>query len=227
MSSTALFDRLLVVSPHLDDAVLSAGRVLAAHPGATVATFFSGLPERGLPLTDWDRRCGFASGEQAVLQRREEDRIALSLLEARAVWLDFLDAQYQASPHSDELAEALAPLLRELQPAAVLLPLGLFHSDHLLTHEATWQALGRWPDIHVLAYEDVPYRAQPGQVQQRLTALAQAQVRATPVRWTEEGSAAMKSRALRSYETQLRVLGPNAFDDARAPERCWRLERAA
>lgn len=37
-------DRLLVVSPHLDDAVLSCGCWLASRPGAAVVTVFAGRP---------------------------------------------------------------------------------------------------------------------------------------------------------------------------------------
>ena len=37
-------ERVVVVSPHLDDAVLGCGRFLAVHPGATVVTVFAGNP---------------------------------------------------------------------------------------------------------------------------------------------------------------------------------------
>lgn len=218
--------RLVVVSPHLDDAVLSCGQVLAAHPGSTVVTLFAGFPAPDAPLTEWDQRCGFPNGEQAVAHRREEDRIALSLLEARPDWLDFLDAQYAVSPTPDELAAALAERLPELSPDAVLFPLGLFHSDHVLAHQAALKALAAVPHALRLAYEDVPYRAMPGLLQQRLMALAQAGWVATPARWREEGSAAVKQRALKAYVTQVATLGPGGTDDAAAPERCWRLHEA-
>jgi len=51
----ALLGRVLAVSPHLDDAVLSTGRLLAACAGAVVVTVLAGFPEPGLALTDWDR----------------------------------------------------------------------------------------------------------------------------------------------------------------------------
>jgi hypothetical protein len=37
-------DRLLVVSPHLDDAVFGCGELIASRPGATVARLFAGPP---------------------------------------------------------------------------------------------------------------------------------------------------------------------------------------
>ena len=52
---------VVVVSPHLDDAVLSCGQLLAASREAIVLTVFSAGPDEGAPLTDWDRACGFVS----------------------------------------------------------------------------------------------------------------------------------------------------------------------
>ncbi|ASL48945.1 hypothetical protein bAD24_p01230 (plasmid) [Burkholderia sp. AD24] len=52
-------DRLFVVSPHLDDAVLGCGLTLAAHSDANVSTAFTAAPEHDM-TTDWDRDPGFA-----------------------------------------------------------------------------------------------------------------------------------------------------------------------
>lgn len=224
MPTIATLDRTVVVSPHLDDAVLSCGQLLAAHPGSTVVTLFAGIPDPDVPASDWDRRCGFDSAAQAVAQRREEDRIALSLLEARAVWLDFLDNAYHRYPTPDEVAAALQQVLLELAPDTVLFPMGLFHADHLLAHEACMRAVRALPDARCLVYEDVPYRAIQGQLQQRLMALAQEQVCLTPLRLKAEGSAALKAHAVQAYASQLKGFGPGGLDDAEAPERCWCIE---
>ena len=42
-------DSVVVLSPHLDDAVLGCGRLLSAHPGATVVTVYAGAPEATPP----------------------------------------------------------------------------------------------------------------------------------------------------------------------------------
>ncbi len=48
--------RVVVVSPHLDDAVLGCGQLLAAWPGATVVTVFAGKPAvYPTPQREWDR----------------------------------------------------------------------------------------------------------------------------------------------------------------------------
>ena len=67
-------DRLLVISPHLDDAVLSCGALLLAHPGATVATLFAASPPAYTdPLNEHDTDCGFRPGDDTMAVRREED----------------------------------------------------------------------------------------------------------------------------------------------------------
>ncbi|MEW6704722.1 MAG: PIG-L family deacetylase [Pseudomonadota bacterium] len=227
MPTLESLDRSVVVSTHLDDAVFSCGRILAAHPGSTVVTVFAGIPDRHVPASDWDRRCGFGSAAQAVAQRREEDRIALSLLEARAVWLNFLDGAYATSPAPGEVARSLQQVLLELAPDTVLFPLGLFHSDHLLVHEGCAEAVRALPDARVLVYEDALYRGLKGLLQQRLMALAQGGVCLTPLRLKIEGSAALKAHAVQAYESQLRGFGPRGHDDTEAPERCWCYEPVA
>ncbi len=91
----------LVVSPHLDDAVLSAGLFLLTEPGAVVATVMAGHPGPGV-LSDWDRACGFVDGDDPVARRRDEDRAALAILGARPHHLEFLDQPYRAGRAADE-----------------------------------------------------------------------------------------------------------------------------
>jgi LmbE family N-acetylglucosaminyl deacetylase len=90
-------DRLIVVSPHLDDAVLGCGHLLAQRPGAVVITVFAGRPPRRERVTPWDAAAGFGPGDDVVGARRMEDRRALGALGARPLWLPFLDAQYGPS----------------------------------------------------------------------------------------------------------------------------------
>lgn len=54
-------DRVVILSPHLDDAVLGCGRFMAAHPGVTVLTVYAGKPTYyPEPMTRWDRIAGTA-----------------------------------------------------------------------------------------------------------------------------------------------------------------------
>ncbi|HJV63296.1 MAG TPA: PIG-L family deacetylase [Albitalea sp.] len=217
---------MLVISPHLDDAVLSCGRLLAARPGSTVLTVFAGVPRDARRLTEWDRRCGFASAAQAIAERRREDCAALAELEARPRWLDFLDSQYGETPTVDAVCEALRAAIIECGPDVVLYPLGLFHSDHLLVHEASRAALEAFPATPAMAYEDSPYRGMPGLLQQRLGIFLAQGLCATPARLeAQDAFAARKAQALRRYASQLAGLGSGGDADAAQPERFWTLER--
>src|SRR5262245_53606305 len=81
-------DRVVIVSPHLDDAVLSCGRFLGAHPGTHVVTVFAGNPPAyPEPLRLWDLQSGFAPGDDVMEVRRQEDKAALAILDASPVHL--------------------------------------------------------------------------------------------------------------------------------------------
>jgi LmbE family N-acetylglucosaminyl deacetylase len=119
----------------------------------------------------------------------------------------------------------LRELLRPLAPDTLLYPLGLFHSDHLLVHEACRAALKALPGLEPLAYEDALYRARPGLLQRRLAELAASGMQATPaLRVPPAGVAPLKAQAVQAYASQLRALGPDAADDTARPERYGALE---
>ena len=146
-------------------------------------------PKQAGMRTDWDLRCGFANAQEAMAQRRQEDRRALATLRAQPVWMDFIDSQYGPAPGEDDIARSLRQVLRALGPTPVLLPMGMFHADHLLVHRACLKALAHWPDRPALAYEDALYRAKTGLLQQRLTELAAQGITATPDARQPQGGA--------------------------------------
>jgi LmbE family N-acetylglucosaminyl deacetylase len=220
--------RLVAVSPHCDDAVLACGQVLAAHPRALVVTCFAGRTSPPPPLTGWDGDCGFREGDDVVGLRRAEDRAALAEVGAAPIWLDFPDAQYAPSPTPEAVAAALAAVIVAARPGVVLLPLGLFHSDHHLAHDAARRLVADLDDVTWLAYEDALYRRLPGLVQDRLVELAGA--RLAPRRaWPDaEPGLDRKRRAVACYASQLRGLataGRLGHADAFAAEGYWRIGR--
>jgi hypothetical protein len=64
----------------------------------------------------------------------------------------------------------------------------------------------------------------PGLLQQRLAAMAQAGIRATPARVASAPDGTLKRQAVQAYASQLRAFGEGGFADVEQPERCWRLE---
>jgi LmbE family N-acetylglucosaminyl deacetylase len=195
---------------------------LAVHPGAVVATVFAGVPDNAARCTDWDRRSGFTTAAEAVAARRAEDRHALALLGAEPVWLDFADDQYDQPRRRRDVVDALRRLLRQLAPATVLAPLGLYHRDHRLAHQCALIAAGAERLTPLLAYEDAIYCSMPGLLQARLASLQRRGIRATPARMPR-GDAQLKQRALAAYVSQRRAFPADGWRDAVGPERCWHL----
>jgi LmbE family N-acetylglucosaminyl deacetylase len=150
---------VLVISAHLDDAALSCGQFLAGRPEVTVATIFAGTPSTKSVLTAYDAKTGFKSAVEAMEARRAEDREAMSVLQANAVHLEFVDSQYGGRLKQPPLVKRLVELIGELNPEFVVGPLGLVHGDHGAVRDAVLEATrnGTRP---VWLYEDLPYRVQ-------------------------------------------------------------------
>jgi LmbE family N-acetylglucosaminyl deacetylase len=232
-----------VVSPHLDDAILSLGGEIFQRSRAgsevSIVTVFAGEPDSLDPAGPWDRRCGFATAGEAARARRREDAAACGIVGARPHWLPFPDGQYGAHPRS-EVGRALAPLLGSAD--LVLTPgFPLVHPDHpwvtaLVVDAADGPTVG--------CYLEQPY-ASTWALRPELSArgllgcaagLAALRLRrrrgpiSTPalrdgrpaVRWSccagTRTSREAKRRALRQYASQRAALGTWTFAQIRAYE---------
>jgi LmbE family N-acetylglucosaminyl deacetylase len=225
------FERVLVFSPHFDDAAMGAGHLLLAHPGSTVCTVFAGPPAHYPDTpTEWDALGGFRAGDDVVAIRRQEDRAALDVLGAAHHWLEFVDHQYLAPAEratADDVAPALAAVVDEVQPTAVVLPLGLANPDHVVTHEAGVQVAQRRPDLAWFAYEDAGYKHIPGMMAWRVSKLFRSDLWPTPMIVPTSQDHARKRAAIECYESQLGPLRADHALDARidgaVPEQFWQL----
>lgn len=104
--------RYIYFSPHLDDAILSAGGLISdqTKEGIPVEiwTFMAGVPD-GDQLTEFAQSMhkiwGTTSAKETIQIRREEDRQAASRVGARAVHFDFLDCMYRRGKKGEGLYE--------------------------------------------------------------------------------------------------------------------------
>ncbi len=170
--------RTIYFSPHLDDAVLSAGGLIyeQAKAGLPVEiwTFMCGFPKDD-DLTDLARVMhkiwGTEGAEQAVRLRREEDQRAAAIVGAKAVHFDFLDCIYRRGRDGEPLyttsvfeplsgaeedlpAQVAQAMIAWLKPDDVVVcQLGVGdHVDHLIVRTAA-EMLKR-----PLVYDaDIPY----------------------------------------------------------------------
>jgi LmbE family N-acetylglucosaminyl deacetylase len=232
----AILARIVVVSPHFDDAVLGATHLIACHRGTTVVTVLGGRPP-AYPAepTSWDACGGFGPGDDVVAIRQEEDRSAMAFLEATPVWLDFPDHQYLAKderPRPPEVAPVLAEAIAAASPTAVFLPMGLANPDHALTHDAgllARAALGESGNGPAwFCYEDHGYKHIPGILAWRIAKLFKSGLWPTPAVVPIEPDMVRKRAAIDHYKSQLPPLQrDHVLDerlDANVPEQYWRLE---
>jgi LmbE family N-acetylglucosaminyl deacetylase len=220
--SQAYHAATLVISPHLDDAVLSCGHFLLSQTDLVVATVLAGHPGDGR-LSEWDRGCGFVAGDDPVARRRSEDRAALAVVGATARHLDFLDRPYRdgrapeagGEIRAEDIAAQLAELVRELAPARVLIPMGVLHPDHELTHEAGALLLRSSPEVELWVYKDLPYGlAHPHLVGSRLERLRGRGLRVQPVDVATAAGAERKREATACYASQVDAVRDDLGRDA-------------
>ena len=144
----------VILSPHLDDAVLSCWHLLAQPGEVTVINVFAGVPRRSAPAW-WERYTGATDSAQRVQERVAEDRAALALAGRTPVNLDLLDEQYRGEGWS--LAAPTAQIARLLSPGVHLYAPAAFgsHPDHALVRAA---ALELRADGYVVSlYADLPH----------------------------------------------------------------------
>jgi LmbE family N-acetylglucosaminyl deacetylase len=218
---------VLVISPHLDDAVFSCGQLVAAHPGASIVTVLAGEPPGSQPLTEWDAASGFSSAGEALRARLAEDAAGCAAIGAARTCLDLLDGQYERPPgHDERLRAELERVIGEHAGGSVYVPLGIRHPDHQLvgdTARDVCAALG----APVVVYEDLPYRVEEPDEH------AAARARVHEAGWLLEervetlGSLGAKSAAIDCYVSQAGLFeranllaAEQYFTAARSPRRC-------
>jgi LmbE family N-acetylglucosaminyl deacetylase len=190
-----------VVSPHLDDAVLSMGAAIARHTRrggrATIVTVLAGDLGSTQEAGQWDRRGGYPDEGTAATARREEDRRACRVVRASWVHLPGRDDQYDRGVRLDELWTPVAELATEHD--VVFLPgAPLEHDDHRAVAGGVLRALA--PDTVVARYAEEPYLFWSGTDPDAWAAGAWHRHRASIV------DVITKVRALRCYRTQLPLL---------------------
>ncbi len=176
---------LLFLSPHLDDAALSCGgllaRLAAKQTAVLAVTFFTGDHEAMRPLSPYAAHLHERWGNLPTpyADRRREDECAMARLGVPYRHLGFLDAIYRSGDREAEryadatelfsgqvpswdraigekVTCAIRELIAELGPEAVYTPAGVGrHVDHLIVRDSCLAAAG--DDTAVIFYEDMPY----------------------------------------------------------------------
>lgn len=201
--------RIVVVSPHLDDGILSLGASIASwsRAGATVEllTVFGCDPASAAPAGGWDRRGGFATEGESARARREEDRRACALVGATPVWLPFGSVDYERHGDDDDVRRAVE-VAADGTDLALVPGFPLTHPDHVSLVRTLAGGLG---GRRVALYAEQPYTRRAGTEPRVPDWVSEAvdgpsafvSLRARP------RDRIAKWRAIRSYRSQLPLLG--------------------
>lgn len=214
-------NKILLISPHFDDAILSAGQLLAGRADADVVTVFGGFPSE-MRITPYDEKCGFENSSVAVVNRRLEDDNATAILNANAIHWDFPDGQYGENVTHDEILDKIIQQTMLEKYDFIMGPLGIGHPDHVMVSDA----LIEFADVYnpdktpVYLWEDLPLRViEPDLVFDRKEGIGGLEQVGLG-----DGPIANKIRALSCYKSQIGtgILDPYVMY---VPERFWRVKQ--
>lgn len=157
---------VVVLSPHLDDAVLSAFSVLTRgeEEDVHVVNVFTGTPEREDSLSLWDKVCGFDDSFDVCRRRiAEDERAHAALGVSRVSCLGLRDhlirkADGTGKTFTADVVDAISEPVRAARVVYAPLAGGPRpHSDHVLVRDAA-RILRKLDDIDPLVlYADQPY----------------------------------------------------------------------
>ncbi len=232
----------VILSPHLDDAVLSCWHLLSGPGEVGVINVFAGSPPAGSGASWWDRMTGATDSATRMQERRAEDSEAFAIAGRTAVHLDFLDAQYEPA---DQPFERIVATLRGLidSDAVVYAPAALGdHGDHEQVRRAGLALAASGQDVRL--YADHPHAVRRGwptwvngtdpavgrqvveQWDQRLDPVGLARTR-PEIHHLDVAEQECKLRAVSAYRTQVPGLGADFGEIDGFPvfphEFVWRL----
>jgi len=216
-SDLELSGRVVVVSPHLDDAVMSLGGTIAkaVKSGARVEvlTVFGYLPGSKVPAGPWDTQSGFKTEGEAAVARRKEDLRACRELRAEPRWFSFGAEPYERRGTPDQIWSAVDAVITGADLA--LLPgYPLVHPDHA---ELTQLLLQRGVSARAVAlYAEQPYLFQHRRKSSRPAVAEVLQpLVGDSLAWrriaADSACRKVKLRAVSAYQSQLRQLGLGFF----------------
>jgi LmbE family N-acetylglucosaminyl deacetylase len=148
----------VILSPHLDDAVLSCWHLLSGPGDVSVINVFAGSPPPGT-VAWWDAESGASDPLVRMDERRAEDREAMAVAGRSATNLDFLDGQYEPG---DQLDDVVARLRDLVDPGSIVYaPAALGeHTDHEQVRTAALALAASGQSVRL--YADHPHAVRLG-----------------------------------------------------------------
>eukprot|EP00667_Euglena_gracilis_P017348 EG_transcript_18248 len=226
-------DTVLVVSPHLDDAMFSMGGYLhRCSAQKWVVNIFAGAPTTRM-TSWWDKYTGFRHSDESLTARGLEDKRAWLGWNVTVINFDFLDRIYQ--PNNDlqragirqHLTKVIAALKAQKRPLTVFGPAAQMnassHHDHIKVHTALLE-VAEEQQVRLLLYTDFPYakhfmRRYGQRPSQYLAHLYRRPVRESVLHLSPEDMEAKMERS-REYQSQVKAVPGFLWDQAAADLLC-------
>lgn len=147
----------MILSPHLDDAVIDCWSVLSSAQPVEVVNVYAGSPPPGY-VAYWDRISGADDSALRIRERLEEDRRALARAGRRPTNLPLLSSSYRQGAPEPTFRKLDAMIVKSIAGAsAVYAPaaLGAMHPDHEFVRSYALALAGQ--GFPVTLYADLPY----------------------------------------------------------------------
>jgi LmbE family N-acetylglucosaminyl deacetylase len=145
----------VILSPHPDDAVLSAWSALTRPGEVLVVNVCAAVPPAGT-LGDFDPVFGVTDSSALLEQRRAEDAEALATVGRTSRNLELLEVQYRTETFTPQLVRAAVENAIDAV-GWICAPAGIgAHPDHVLVRDAAL-AIARETGIPISLYADLPY----------------------------------------------------------------------
>jgi hypothetical protein len=110
--------RLIIVSPHLDDAVFSIGGILLQLQGKIEIIALNVFTKSSKPYTLSAKKhviqCGFKNAEKLYNERIKEDKLAFKKIEIYPIYLNFEDALFRKIDKLNIIRQILGKIIPEL-----------------------------------------------------------------------------------------------------------------
>jgi len=186
-------NKFLIVSPHLDDAILSCGglihKLCEALSTAYVVSIFTGLPDpKSLSEAAKEFHRSIQLGDNAIEVRCNEDLNASKFLKYHPIHLGLFESQYRQNEQGDHTYKSLDDIFKGqledekrciLQLTPIIKDLLCFHSfeniyvpmgvgnhiDHLIARHV-FEEVAKEESLcdYLIYYEDMPYTCYEGHV---------------------------------------------------------------
>ena len=150
--------KLLITVPHMDDAVLGLGGLLAGLPDKSGVRLIYCTDGRG-SMSANERRQLLGTAEDIGLIRRRETIAALAVLGYREEQITFLDfEEWKLASAGRALDDRLAGILNDVSPATIFVPSRYDkHTDHLALNRAVWRQLKSPANKEITCFEYFVY----------------------------------------------------------------------